>query len=154
MNSEDFKCNTCGDYVGDERANICIGDLSGIYGGVWGLCETCFDKEGGNEALDKSLNPSDKSFGHGKEAGLSSARTPSKALLAAIEYADSFTRVKYNAEADKAVRDFIGQPPPNPWLAKYKNNSKYVQGKSKNPFAQAHIRRGAKGAKYLVAYKT
>ena len=32
MNSEDFKCNTCGDYVGEE--------------GVWGLCDPCFDKEG------------------------------------------------------------------------------------------------------------
>ena len=41
MNSEDFKCNTCGDYVGEE--------------GVWGLCDTCFDKEGGNEALAKSM---------------------------------------------------------------------------------------------------
>ena len=40
MNSEDFKCNTCGDYVGEE--------------GVWGLCETCFDKEGGNEALEET----------------------------------------------------------------------------------------------------
>jgi len=30
INSEDLKCNTCGDYVGEE--------------GVWGLCETCFDK--------------------------------------------------------------------------------------------------------------
>ena len=41
MNSEDFKCNTCGDYVGEQ--------------GVWGLCDTCFDKEGGNEALAKSM---------------------------------------------------------------------------------------------------
>lgn len=41
MNSEDFKCNTCGDYVGEE--------------GVWGLCDPCFDKEGGNEALAKSM---------------------------------------------------------------------------------------------------
>jgi len=39
-NSEDFKCNTCGDYVGEY--------------GVWGLCETCFDKEGGNEALEET----------------------------------------------------------------------------------------------------
>ena len=39
INSEDLKCNTCGDYVGEE--------------GVWGLCETCFDKEGGNEALEQ-----------------------------------------------------------------------------------------------------
>ena len=53
MNSEDFKCNTCGDYVGEE--------------GVWGLCDPCFDKEGGNEALAKS-------FGHGEEAGLSMDR--------------------------------------------------------------------------------
>tara|TARA_R110000787_G_scaffold4316_1_gene16722 strand:- start:874 stop:1089 length:216 start_codon:yes stop_codon:yes gene_type:complete len=37
MNSEDLKCNTCGDYVGEE--------------GVWGLCETCFDKWGGNEEI-------------------------------------------------------------------------------------------------------
>jgi hypothetical protein len=41
MNSEDFKCNTCGDYVGED--------------GVWGLCDPCFDKEGGNEQLGKSL---------------------------------------------------------------------------------------------------
>ena len=40
MNSEDFKCNTCGDYVGED--------------GVWGLCDPCFDKEGGNEQLGKS----------------------------------------------------------------------------------------------------
>ena len=33
-NSEDFKCNTCGDYVGER--------------GVWGLCETCFDKQFGH----------------------------------------------------------------------------------------------------------
>jgi len=36
-----MNCNTCGVYVG---AND-----------VWGLCETCFDKEGGNEYLGKSL---------------------------------------------------------------------------------------------------
>ena len=36
-----MNCNTCGVYVG---AND-----------VWGLCETCFDKEGGNEHLGKSL---------------------------------------------------------------------------------------------------
>jgi len=41
MNSEDFKCNTCGDYVGED--------------GVWGLCDPCFDKEGGNEQLGTSL---------------------------------------------------------------------------------------------------
>ena len=64
MNSEDFKCNTCGDYVGEE--------------GVWGLCDTCFDKEGGNEALAKS-------FGHGKEAGLS---VDDPAKLAALTEAD------------------------------------------------------------------
>ena len=39
-NSEDFKCNTCGDYVGPE--------------GSWGLCDDCFDKEGGNEALEET----------------------------------------------------------------------------------------------------
>ena len=64
MNTEDFKCNTCGDYVGEE--------------GVWGLCDPCFDKEGGNEALDKS-------FGHGKEAGLS---VDDPAKLAALTEAD------------------------------------------------------------------
>tara|TARA_R110000851_G_scaffold90072_1_gene196503 strand:- start:25 stop:267 length:243 start_codon:yes stop_codon:yes gene_type:complete len=64
MNSEDFKCNTCGDYVGEE--------------GVWGLCDPCFDKEGGNEALAKS-------FGHGKEAGLS---VDDPAKLAALTEAD------------------------------------------------------------------
>ena len=64
MNSEDFKCNTCGDYVGEE--------------GVWGLCDPCFDKEGGNEALAKP-------FGHGKEAGLS---VDDPAKLAALTEAD------------------------------------------------------------------
>jgi len=38
-----MKCNTCGVYVG---AND-----------VWGLCETCFDKEGGNAAIEQSLLP-------------------------------------------------------------------------------------------------
>ena len=43
MNSEDLKCNTCGDYVGKE--------------GVWGLCETCFDKEAlEQEAEEKMRN--------------------------------------------------------------------------------------------------
>ena len=46
INSEDLKCNTCGDYVGEE--------------GVWGLCETCFDKEGGNEAIEYVYKPLSK----------------------------------------------------------------------------------------------
>ena len=45
-NSEDFKCNTCGDYVGEH--------------GVWGLCETCFDKEGGNTELEYIYKPMSK----------------------------------------------------------------------------------------------
>jgi len=80
MNSEDFKCNTCGDYVGEE--------------GVWGLCDPCFDKEGGNEALAKS-------FGHGKEAGLSVDDPAKLAALTEAAQARHFNEVCEQSDMDQ-----------------------------------------------------
>ena len=88
MNSEDFKCNTCGDYVGED--------------GVWGLCDPCFDKEGGNEQLGKSLTIHNNSEFDRTDVGVK--RTMRKYFL---KHATEDVSVTYSGAEVKDLDDLL-----------------------------------------------
>ena len=108
-----MNCNTCGVYVG---AND-----------VWGLCETCFDKEGGNEQLGKSLTIHNNS--EFDRTGVEVKRTTRQYFL---KHATEDVSVTYSGAEVKDLDDLISS-----WEGEI--NYVHVPVKTYEPFTPRHM---------------